>query len=312
MIYENNIPVLDKEIQYWIIRSGIENAFFEEFYQHNCIAVGWDRINEIEKIKDPYYDIQTLKLIVKLRYPELKKFTRSESSYSRKISDIARKIYRFINEVNIGDIIVTPGRDEILIGEIIGEPYLVSGYSKDINELELIGSLNKARDVRWIKRIRREELEPNFRAVLGVYHGIANIKNQQVITEINRSIYSFYKQGDRGHSIFRIKEETEVDFEKYAYFIKVTSELYDKFSPQYGNQKMTIKTNVQSPGPIELIGDFGLISTMVLALRVFFKNDNKALDEMEPDSKKIMEEYKEDNELEHDYDDYDFPSHGQY
>lgn len=304
------IPVIHKETKYWIIRSGIENEFFNEFYNDSCIAMGWDRITDIERIKKTE-DTRTLKELVKVTYPELdEKY--SKASLTRKIGDITMKIYRFINEVKIGDIIVTPGSEEVLIGKIVSEPYIVDSYKKNVSGTELMGNLNKARKVEWLKKIRKVDLEPNFRLILRVYHGVAHINNEQVITEINRSLYNFYVEDNKGHSIFRITEEKEVDFEKYAYFIKSINELYKILKPEGEVRKLTIKTNVQSPGPIELIGEFSLVNKIVLALKVFLKNDGNALNAMDEESQKRVNKYMEQNNPEYEYEDYDFPSHGNY
>lgn len=306
----HKIPIIHNETKYWIIRSGVENVFYDDFSKDSCIAMGWDRINDIDRIKQTE-DTRALKELVRVKYPELAE-NRSKASLTRKIGDITMKIYRFINELKIGDIIVTPGSEEVLIGKIVSEPYLVDAYQKNVSGAELMGALNKAREVEWIKRIKRVDLEPNLRLILGVYHGVAHINNEQVITEINRSIYNFYVEDNKGHSIFRITEEKEVDFEKYAYFIKSANELYKILKPNDELRKLTIKTNVQSPGPIELIGEFNLVSTIVLGLRAFLKNDRNALNAMDAESKEKVDQYMSQNSPEYEYEDYDFPSHGNY
>lgn len=306
----HKIPVIHNETKYWIIRSGVENVFYDDFLHDSCIAMGWDRINDIDRIKQTL-DTRVLKELVRVKYPELAQ-NRSEASFKRKIGDITMKIYRFINELKIDDIIVTPGSEEVLIGKIVSEPYLVDTYQKNVSGAELMGALNKARKVEWLKRIKRVDLEPNLRLILGVYHGVAHINSQQVITEINRAIYNFYVEDNKGHSIFRITEEKEVDFEKYAYFIKSTNELYKILKPNDKIRKLTIKTNVQSPGPIELIGEFDLVKKIVLGLRAFLKNDKNALNAMDEESKEKVNQYMAQNSPEYEYEDYDFPSHGNY
>lgn len=307
---KKNIPVIKKGTRYWIVRAGIEHMFYNQFFYDNCIAVGWDRIDNIEIIKN-ISEIDKLKDIVKIKYPELEK-NRSKTSYNRKISDISKKIFRFINEIKEGDIIVTPGGDEVLIGQIVSKPYLVNCYNKETTDSDLIGSLNKARKVNWLKRIKKSDLEPNLRLILGVYHGIAHINSLQVITEINRSLYNFYISEDREHSIFRIIEEKEVDFKKYAYFINTTNNLYNILKTDNEKSNLSIKTNVQSPGPIELIGDLGLVSSIVLGLKFFLKNDEDALNNMDEKDRNSIQEYKKNNPPEYEYDDYQFPSHGSY
>ena len=309
----NVIPNISNNTKYWIIRSGIESKYFEEFAIGSCIAIGWDRIDNIEGIRH-ITEIDYLKSIVLETYPELERLT-STRSLARKISDISNKIFKFINELKIGDIIVTPGKDEVLIGEITGEPYKILDFTRkkrESYEEELIGDLNKGRDVKWFKRINRNDLEPNLKMMLGVYHGISHIQNSQVITEINRAIYSLYIQENEGHSIFKVKSQEEVDFERYAYFIKSLQEIYTLLKPDYVNNKLSIKTNVQSPGPIEIIGDADLINSMSVATAVYFRNDYAALRTLSPTIQSKIVQFKELNPPEHEYEDYDFPCEGTY
>lgn len=308
------IPVIPVDTNYWIIRSGIESKYFNEFAVRGCIALGWDRISDIESLRK-ISDINLLKKMVLANYPELDHKLNSRS-LTRKISDISGKIYKFINELKIGDIIVTPGKEEVLIGEIVGEPYLITDNDEKFHDIygeDLIGDLNKARKVKWIKRVSRNGLEPNLRLILGVYHGIAPINNAQVITEINRAIYNFYVRENMGHSVFKVNSQEDIDLEKYAYFINSLKDVYNLLKgPDSGNKKLSIKTNVQSPGPIEIIGDTNLLLSVVLATKAILKNDSTALEKLSDDEKEKVIKYKEENQTQYDYDDYDFPSYGTY
>ena len=310
-----DIPQIPNETNYWIIRSGIESTYFDEFAMSSCIAVGWDRISDIERIGQ-IKDIGNVKKIVKLNYPELSAHL-SPRALSRKISDISSKVDNFINELKIGDIIVTPGKDDVLIGKVSGDPYIREPFIRkkcESFEEELIGHLNKARDVHWIKRINRKDLEPNLKLILGVYHGIAHLKNEQVITEINRTLFDFYVKEDEGHSIFKVRTQDSIDFDKYTYFIKSLHHIYNIFRNDFEKNNLYIKSNVQSPGPIELIGEYGLISKIVIAANAVLKNDDTALSLLTLDDQYRIEQYKGNNPVEYDYDDYDFPfpTYGQY
>lgn len=313
---KNTIPKISEKTNYWIVRPGIEGEYFNNFYYDGCIALGWDKISNINDIKN-LKSVDPLKNIVKEKYSnELIDINKiKKKNVNRKIGDIATKIYKFINELKIGDIIVTPGKEEILIGEVTSEAFLVNDKYKKIsfnNESEMIGELNKARDVKWLKRINREELEPNLRLILRVYHGISHINNEQVITEINRTIYNFYISNNEGHTIYRIKSQESIDFSKYANFIKHINGVYELIKDDFEDQKMTIKTNVQSPGPIELIGNSSLVKALLVAANSIFKNNNEGLEELNPEQRIKIEEYKQENPSTYDYDDYDFPSIGDY
>lgn len=310
------IPKIKEGTNYWIVRSGVEGKYFNQFYYDNCIALGWDKINNINLIKE-LKSVETLKNIVKKEYSdELNEINNlKKSNINRKVGDIANKIYKFINELKVGDIIVTPGKDEILIGEVTSDAFLVCNKYNKLSidkESERIGELNKARSVKWLKRINRDELEPNLRLILRVYHGIAHINNEQVITEINRTIYNFYITNNEGHTIYRINSQESIDFSKYANFINHINGIYELIKDDFKDEKMTIKTNVQSPGPIELIGNSGLVKVILAAANSLFKNNDEGLEELDPRQRKKIKEYKQKNPNTHDYDDYEFPSFGTY
>lgn len=238
-----------------------------------------------------------------------------KSNINRKVGDIANKIYKFINELKVGDIIVTPGKDEILIGEVTSDAFLVCNKYNKLSldkESERIGELNKARSVKWLKRINRDELEPNLRLILRVYHGIAHINNEQVITEINRTIYNFYITNNEGHTIYRINTQEAIDFSKYANFIKHINGIYELIKDDFEDDKLIIKTNVQSPGPIELIGNSALVKAVLVAANLIFKNNSQGLETLKSNQRKKINDYKENNPNPYEYDDYDFPSMGGY
>lgn len=172
--------------------------------------------------------------------------------------------------------------------------------------------MNKVRDVKWIKKIPRDELEPNLRLILNVNHGIAHINNDQVITEINRTLYSFYVTDEKGHSIFRIKTQNEIDFDKYALFIRHAHELYNILKNDLDEEKLTIKTNIQSPGPIEFIGNAALVGEMSIGLLCMFKKNKEALDKLDSSKQEKIKNYIDTNPVEDDLPDYEFPYEGEF
>ena len=248
--------IISENTQYWVIRSGIEAKCFEEFYRDGCVALGWDKVGQ-SILSENSISLDYVKEIVAREYGQVLHERINTKSINRKIGDIASKIYRFAHEVQIGDIVLTPGDRDVLIGTVTGDLTLVDGrynITPSNPDEKLIGQLNKIRSVRWMERVDKNKLEPNIRLCLRVIHGISQITHEQVITEINRTLYSMYEFGNQMHSIYRIRNEKEVDFKKYAKFIECINKAYDIFGTD--GERLVIKTNVQSPGPIELIGSF--------------------------------------------------------
>ncbi|MBC8581730.1 hypothetical protein [Zhenhengia yiwuensis] len=309
-------PYFSQQTNYWIVRSGVESKFFEEFERNEQIALGWNLVKDLKSIENKC-DIDAIRDLVEFKYnPLLEELSNKKNvNIKRRISDITGKINRFVNELKIGDIILTPGKEEVLIGEVLSDTFIEEGsYKNSSGSLEetIIGDLNKVRDVKWIKKIPRDELEPNLRLILNVNHGIAHINNDQVITEINRTLYSFYVTDEKGHSIFRIKTQNEIDFDKYALFIRHAHGLYNILKNDLDEEKLTIKTNIQSPGPIEFIGNAVLVGEMSIGLLCMFKKNKEALDKLDSSKQEKIKNYIDTNPVEDDLPDYEFPYEGEF
>lgn len=300
---------IKKDTGYWLVRPGINAKCYEDFYRDSCVAIGWDRIGKID-VENHLMSLDELKYLVESEYQDMLRERKSLREYKRKISDIAAKIYRFTYEVKEGDIIITPGDDSVLIGRIVGDVEIVKGkyMSKhESNDEEYIGELNKVRKVIWLKRIEKAKLEPNIKLELRVVHGLSQIINEQVITEINRAIYSFYTYNNVGHSIYKIKNEDAIDFEKYARFISCVYDIYSKVKTE--NDNLYIKANINSPGPIELFGNFKVVEKITTIMHAVFKSADSNQEAIN-NNQDIIDELKHRYE-DLDYDDYEFPSGGQ-
>ena len=310
------LPYFDVGTNYWIVRSGVNSMFFDEFNRKEQIALGWNLIDNLDTIKNSF-NVEEIKSIVEAKYATLLQqlSKKQETNIKRRVSDISGKIDRFVNKVNVGDIVLTPSKEDVLIGEVLTDTYIVNDlYKNESDDLEnlIIGDLNKIRDVKWVKKISRDKLEPNLKLILNVNHGIAHIENEQVITEINRCLYNFYIKGNQGHSIFRIKTQDEIDFDKYALFIHHAYGLYNVLKGDYTNERLSIKANIQSPGPVEFIGKASLVGEMSIALFSLFKNDDAILQKLDIEKQEKIKSYKKQNPVEEELEDYEFPYEGEY
>lgn len=300
---------IGKDTNYWLIRPGINNICFEQFKRDSVVAIGWDRIGNINS--DTIVELEKIKYIVAHEYEDLLQEKKGTRERRRKISDIASKIYRFLYEIKIGDIVICPGNDSVLIGKIQGKVYISDGKykvsdSKDNDEY--IGNLNKVRKVEWINEIKRENLEPNIKLELRVVHGLSQINRMQVICEINRAIYSFYTYNNETHSIYRIKNQEDIEFVKYAKFIECINAVYERIgeTDQISEHNLYIKSNINSPGPIDIFGTPDLVYRITEMVEIILKKGNiENASESDENWISEMQDKYNDN-----YDDYVFPSGG--
>lgn len=303
----NEQMIISPEVKYWLVRPGINGLCFDSFKRDSVIAIGWDRIGKIDE-NEALMSIEKVKHLVSQQYSDLLEKKASQREYRRKVTDIASKIYRFTYELKKGDYVVCPGDNSVLIGTVCGDVRIVDGKYDSGNEIDdgYIGELNKVRDVKWIKEIDKSNLEPNIKLELRVIQGLSQINKEQVITEINRSIYNLYSYNNKTHSVFRIKNEKEIDFFKYANFIECVNNVYKKVNSE--NEQLYIKTNINSPGLIEFIGKTQRVVVTFTKIVDIVLNNKSIPEELQGEHwiEDMQEQYTGYN-----YDDYEFPSGGQ-
>ena len=113
------IPVIDPSTNYWFIRTnGGDN--FENFYFGQYVAIGWDKIDDLDFIK--HCSLNDLKDEIIESYPD-----------DSKPGSTASQIMRFVNDMKIGDYVLVPGAncDRIAIGQITSDPYIYEASDQE-------------------------------------------------------------------------------------------------------------------------------------------------------------------------------------
>jgi restriction system protein len=132
----------------WMVRAGQGSRYFENFRDEKIVAIGWKAVGELKQF-------QTRKKLaerVKAVYPD----------YTEQMAMVAAgQLYRFANEIKIGDRIVTyDGRARsylcgLVVGECVHEP-----------NQEIEGLTNR-REVRWDTERSRDDLSEPAQNSLG-------------------------------------------------------------------------------------------------------------------------------------------------
>lgn len=131
----------------WMVRSD-SGRFYNDFQESGYVAIGWSEIDEVKP------DEAKNKLITRLALI-------NPHSKPGSVLSAASQILRFLNEIKVGDDVVTyePGLRIYLLGEIIGGPiYDVALFA---------GELPRARKVKWRHQIARDSLTSRARNTLG-------------------------------------------------------------------------------------------------------------------------------------------------
>ena len=132
----------------WMVRAGHKAAYINDFTDQHCVAIGWHNLGDISP-GDSKESIMSLA---------------AEKGFGdgnrHKIATAAGQIWRFLNEIKVGDSIVTydPGRRLYLLGEVKSEP----SYAPQQFEL-----MPRIRQVEWRQEVPRDLLSQSTRNSLG-------------------------------------------------------------------------------------------------------------------------------------------------
>lgn len=143
----------------WMVRAGGNGRLFDFFQEKNIVALGWGDIGSFENITTRENAIE----LVRLAYPEY---------HNQKIAITAGQLFRFANEFEIGDRVVTydSGARSYLCGNITSE-YMFNAETED-------DALLNFREVSWSHEFKRDNLSPAARNSLGAISTIFQIPEE--------------------------------------------------------------------------------------------------------------------------------------
>lgn len=254
------IKTLDNERRYWLIRAGKESCFFEEFYTRKFTGVNIPSSN----------DLNTLQAMTK---EELKSYFEQEYPDEKNSGHLIGKLYNFIHEIKIGDIVVMPSarREKIAFGIIESNLYLDDSLilEESLSNSEDFGIPNKRRKVKWIKLVESTQLPSKLLVNLFSPHGLSAITDEEVTSLIDTNINDFFIKNDFVFMNLDIKTKNGIDFQILSkYFNEIDNII--SFTNDYFNteEKVTVKINLNSPGNINFSGPIKLIlgAALLLAL----------------------------------------------
>lgn len=257
-----SIPKVSSSKKYWLVRTN-SGEFYRDFTQNNYIAIGWDYVtikmmqNKSEKeIKSLIETRQNQESATNNNSEEL-----DESTKLGTITAIYNKIYRFVKELSIGDIVIIPSAnsDQISIGvitsDIFSNPNYEKDYLKENPETEIVlCTYHKRRHVEWLKTIRKAKLDIYLSKVLASHHAISSISDYAMY--VDRAIYDIYEKDNKIHAIFHTTRTNGITLHELRDFFDSLSDLIDDASANFGidgaSKDIEVKLNIHSPGIIEI------------------------------------------------------------
>lgn len=241
-----DIPIVDENRKYWLVRTE-SGKYFEDFVFSNYIALGWDKIENI----DNYSNLSEKERNEKISelYPE-----------EKKPGAIYNQIVRFTYEMHAGDIVLIPSENssEIAFGELIDDivfPYEKNNdFQDEVMRVEC--TYNRRRNVNWIKIVKRDMLDPYLYKLMCSHVAISDACGYS--NYIDRTLSPLFVKGNSIHIIYDVTTKETIQATSIINFISSALSTVDVFNSvtnsNYDTNEINLKLNVQSPGPIEFIG----------------------------------------------------------
>lgn len=258
----SNIIRVKKDRNYWLVRTN-SGKNFQDFHLGDFIAIG----NEDLEL----YDEIDTEIIKKENLEELKKVVNGFDPDHKRPGIIVNHLDRFVNQMKKGDIILSPSENSsyIAFGEILDdEIYEIS--DKEFEELYEDNRcyFKKRRKVNWLKIVEKENLDLYLHKLLNSHYAVTDANTYSHY--IDRSLYNFFIKDDQLHIVFEVRKRDHISAVEILNFINnviksidVFNDLYEK---NYDKNKVDMKINVQSPGPIEFSSS--IIQGLIIAIAV--------------------------------------------
>lgn len=276
------IPTIPQSRHYWIIRTN-GGDYYEDFVLHQYISIAQDYVtlnilnNQAEDaIKRLIEEYEFQDSVVKENVDE-----ESDGTAKGTITSIYNKIYRFVFEIQKGDIILIPSKnsDYITIAEVVGDTYERSNYVEDYLKENPETELHpcpycKRRKISSLKTISKSEMDIYLAKGFNSQHALSNM--DEYAPFIDRTIYGIYSKGDQIHTTIHAGHPNGLTLQELVRLATTIEESATNLAEQCGldfdSSSIEVKLNIHSPGLVELIGAVSGAG-VVLTLLVFTINN---------------------------------------
>lgn len=252
-IAKNKLPNVNSDTNYWFIRAN-SGDYFNSFNIGNYIAIGWNDIT--------FSDLETLSA------DTIKEKITEKYEDSKKPGSAYNQMKRFANELIINDIVIVPSAapNNLLVGTVTSEPYTET--EENIQSETNICPYNKRIKVRWVGIIHHRDIDPSLYKLVYSGQTITNANSYKKF--INRGLYDSYIEDDSMSITFKVREDENVSAFAYNQFLSSIL-LMAEILKSKEDQDITIRTNVQSQGPLELLGDPEVMANIGMIIEWVFK-----------------------------------------
>ena len=243
---ELTIYEIPDDTQYWLVRAD-GGKYYEDFKYSSTIS-----LQDNDLTLDLFDGRVILSREMRLEYYKEKISNKKAKLSKQQVSIIAKKMFAFISQMKIGDIIIVPSHrtQKFMVGVITSDAYELS--DEEIKTLQKRGERldycvsdnKKRRKVKWLNEVPRRKVNSNFLYTLTMHQSIINVtESSEYITPLVSPIYI---QNNTLTLCVRVNTPKAIDSETWQSFYAMINELKNKEI----DEKVSVKSNVESPGYI--------------------------------------------------------------
>lgn len=246
---EKTVTVLDipASTNYWIIRAS-GGRYAMDFKVNNRVTLNSENINI--NLVSPKFK----KFRAKFEEHKIKEsINKKEDSYpsQQSITIAAKKVFNFVHVMKIGDIVLVPTYKSLsfMVGVVTSKVKQYPEKKIELNDTHQGKTIDTSpdkfyREVYWLNDVSRNRIDSSLLYILTMHQSLIEIKENTF--HIDKLISPLYLKEENLNLSLKVNKKEEISTEQWGKFY------YHLNNTKKDNEKITVKTNVQSPGNIEL------------------------------------------------------------
>jgi predicted Mrr-cat superfamily restriction endonuclease len=210
------LQVIDNDVNYWVVRAG-ENAKYYEHFRHNgIVALGHiDELSVDEGIIREISAVDLTSAFTAINTPTDEEESETDEGVptASQIGANVTQAARFINEIKVGDIIITVNKKRVSLGTVKSEAYI---ERSDLRFFKPDGNLHSRalkyklrRKVEWEPAKLRASMPSPIKPSLSAHQTLFSISeaNQELFTHW---LYGVFQKNDKLYFSTKIDERDKI------------------------------------------------------------------------------------------------------
>lgn len=238
---------IPSETKFWMIRTK-QGYFYEEFIKNQYVAVAWNTIDKSTSFSSASKD--AVCNLIRASYKEIKR-----------PATVFNKCDRFINQININDILVIPSASSRYITFAYAGEYYEDNtktYDEEIDTISKIESgaidtaiqpscpYKKRRKISILRTVKSAEINLALLKSISSYHGVCSLDKEAYY--ILDHLFNSYSYNDKTHLVFHVGTDNPISAKDFSGFLYYVTRL---LSCAYENEDA-----ISTQASVHSIGDF--------------------------------------------------------